>query len=308
MHRSCINHSAVININDIDEKFKVLKNAGFECIDFNIDEFLSGAEINSGEFNELFNSDIQAILEFFKPYKEAAEKYGVEIHQAHAPFQLYVDGRDDINEKCYEMLEKSMAICEYLSCHYLVVHPLNLMISRGREYEISENIEYYKRLIPFAKKYKTVICLENMFSVINRHATEAVCSDCYEAANYIDTLNEMAGEEIFGFCFDLGHMNLLGKYIPQSLRVLGKRVKLLHIHDNDGIMDNHGVPYSFARWMREPVTDWKGFLEGLKDINYQGEFDFECSTGCNIVPIELLPARLTLVSAMGRYFAEVLKK
>jgi len=50
MHRPCITYSVVSHIESIDEKFKILKNAGFECIDFNIDMFLSDNEIKSGEF------------------------------------------------------------------------------------------------------------------------------------------------------------------------------------------------------------------------------------------------------------------
>jgi len=260
-------------------------------------------------FNALFNSDIPEILEFFKPIKQAAEKYGIEITQAHAPAPLYVDGNQDATEKCYEMLEKTMAICSYFSCRYLVVHPIDLAFAHGREYERQINFEYYKRLIPFAQKYNVVICLENMFVSFNKHITEGVCSDCHEAVNYIDKLNEMAGEEIFGFCFDLGHMTVLGKHIPESLKMLGHRVKLLHIHDNDGIQDHHCMPYTYVRnWGKSTVTDWKGFVEGLRAINYQGEFDFECSTGCRLSPVEVLPAALGYVYAVGKYFAKALEE
>ena len=305
MYRSCINHSAVINYGNVEEQMKVLHDAGFKCIDFNIDIFLKSNEISSGEFNDFFRRDISQILEDIRPYKESCEKYGIEITQAHAPYQLYVDGNEKANEFCYEIVKKCIEICAYLNCGFLVVHPLNLAYLHDRDYEQKINLEYYKRFIDSAKKYNVVICLENMFATVNRHITEAVCSDCYQAAKYIDELNEFAGGEYFGFCFDLGHMNLLGKHIKESLKVLGKRIKLLHIHDNDGIQDNHGIPYSYARnWGQSPVTDWKGFLEGLKEIGYKGEFDFECSTGCRLVPNELLLASLTYVNEIGKYFAK----
>ena len=92
------------------------------------------------------------------------KKYGIEVSQAHAPYPLYVDGRDDLNEICFEVIEKCMAICRYLDCKYLVIHPITLSFEHDREYERKVNLEYYTRCIPFCKKYGVMICLENMVS------------------------------------------------------------------------------------------------------------------------------------------------
>ena len=305
MLRPSVNSAAIQTSASIDEQFRVYHEAGFECMDFNFDVFLSGDLIRKGEFNELFLSDIDTICEFFRPYKEAAEKYGIEFTQAHAPFQLYVDGRDDYNEVCYEIGEKCIAACNYLGCKYLVIHPLNLAFAHDRDYERKVNFEYYTRFIPACKKYGVVVCLENMFATVNRLVTEAVCSDCTEAANYIDELNAIAGCECFAFCFDIGHMTLLGKHIRESLRVLGDRVKVLHLHDNDGIQDHHAIPFSYARnWGQLTVTDWNGLVEGLRIIGYRGEINFECGTGTHLVPEALRPAVLKYLYAMGEYFAQ----
>ena len=309
MLRPCINYGALDLTLPLEEQVKTLHDAGFRCVDFNIEIFLTGQQIQSGEFSELFKKDIDEILEFFKPYKELFEKYEIEVTQAHAPFQLYVDGRDDINELCYDACVKSLAICNFLNCKYVVLHPITLSFTHDREYERKVNIEYYSRLIPAAKKYGVMICLENMFAVISRHVTEGVCSDCAETNMYIDKLNELAGEELFGFCFDLGHMTLLGKNIRESLVTLGKRVKLLHIHDNDAIQDNHGLPFVYARnWGQSHVTDWNGFIEGLRRINYRGELDFEVSTGCKLLPPGLRAAGYKFTYAAAEYVAkEILK-
>ncbi len=306
MLRPCINHAAVRAEGvGVDEQFKLLHDAGFECVDFNLDCFLPSNLISSGELNDFFFQDSDTLKTFFKEYKDVAKKYGIEFTQAHAPYQLYVDGRDDVNEKCIQIVEKCLEICDYLDCRYLVVHPLNLAFLHDRDYERKVNFEYYERFIPYIKKYNVMICLENMFGTVTRHVTEAVCSDCNEAVNYIDTLNAKAGAECFGFCFDLGHMTLLGKHIKESMKILGHRIKLLHMHDNDGIQDSHAIPYTYARnWGQHPVTDWNGFIEGLIAIGYRGELDFEASTGVRLVPKELKPAALRYVFSIGEYFAQ----
>lgn len=309
MLRPCINHASANLDLSIDEQFKRFHEAGFKCIDFNFDIFLTSAQINSGEFSDLYRLDTKEFCEYFKQYKEVFEKYDLEITQAHAPFQLYVDGRDDLNEFCYEAVEKTIAASSYLGCKYLVVHPLRLDFEHDRDYERKVNFEYFERFIPASKKYGVVICLENMFGSISRHVTEGVCSDCTEVVNYIDKLNEKAGDEYFGFCFDVGHMNLLGKNLKESLKTLGHRVKLLHIHDNDAIQDHHSIPFSFTRtWGQAYVTDWKGFIEGLRIIGYRGELDFEVGTGCKLLPDDLKVAGYKYVYAIGEYFAkEILK-
>lgn len=305
MLRPCISFASAITDAPIEEHFNKLSQAGFKCIDFNIDLFLPGNLIKSGEFNELFNSDIDTILEFFRPYKEAAKKYGISFTQAHAPFQLYVDGNDEINEKCYDVIDKTLAICEYLDCKYVVVHPPVLSMNHDKEYEYKIDLDYYRRCIPMAKKYGIMICLENMFTTINRHITEASCSDVSEAIYYIDTLNKEAGGEYFGFCFDLGHMSLLGKNVKENLIKLGSRVKLVHLHDNDGIQDHHAIPFTYARnWGQNLVTDWNGLIQGLKAIGYRGELDFEVGTGCHLVPGEIRVAVLSYVYSIGKYVAD----
>jgi len=309
MLRPCINYVSTNTKLPIDEQIRLFHDAGFECVDFNIDMFLPNSQIESGEFSDFFKRDIPEILESIRPYKESFEKYGIEVTQAHAPYQLYVDGNDEINEFCYEVIEKCLAICQYLGCRYIVIHPLNLAFRHDREYERQKNMEYYTRCIPFCKKYGVMICLENMFTSFNKHITEAVCSDCSETVRYIDSLNERAGEDCFGFCFDLGHMTLLGKHIRESLVTLGSRVKLVHIHDNDGIQDHHGLPWVYTRnWGQMTVTDWNGFLEGLRKIRYRGELDFEVSSGCRLLPDGLIKAGMTYTYSVGKYFAEQILK
>ena len=285
-----------------DEFFSAVKESGIQGIDFNFDIYLTGDKIKSGEFTPLYNSSLQEMYEFFRPIKESAEKFGIAVVQAHAPFQAYVDERDDINERCYDALEKTYAMTAYLGAKYIVVHPINVAYTKGREYEENVNIEYYKRMIPAAKKYGVVVLLENMFSSISRVVSEAVCSDFYQAVRMIDTLNEYAGCELFGFCYDVGHATLLGKNQRASVNVLGRRIKALHIHDNDNVQDLHALPYTHTRnWGGNLVTDWDGFIEGLRDIGYNGDVNFECTTGLSRLPAMVRVAAFAYLNAIGRY-------
>ena len=100
-----------------------------------------------------------------------------------------------------------------------------------------------------------------MFSSYRGKLTEAVCSDPYETVHYIDELNKLADERLFGFCLDVGHATLLGKDLYRFISILGDRLQVLHVHDNNGLQDEHLFPYM-------GITNWDRFCRALGEYNY----------------------------------------
>ena len=99
---------------------------------------------------------------------------------------------------------------------------------------------------------------------------------------YIDKLNAEAGGDMFGYCFDLGHANLVGANIREFVRALGDRLTVLHLHDNDAVTDQHLAP------MTQKKTDWEGLILGLRDINYRGAINFETFNALTVLVIGIL--------------------
>ena len=114
-----------------------------------------------------------------------------------------------------------------------------------------------------------------------RRGQNRACADASEAIRYIDTLNEEAGEEIFAFCLDTGHANLLSKNLYQYIPSLGDRLILLHLNGNTG---------------------WDEFLRALKEIGYKGDLNFETHKGIKNLPEEVRQDGIRLISSIGRYF------
>ena len=286
---------------DFESGLLMLKEAGFDAVDFNIDNKISVRELVDSGKNDFFSKSLNEILEFYKPQKQAADKAGITYCQMHAPFPVYIDDNAKANEALTDSVIKCMAVCELFECPYLIVHP----IARP-EWTLEEqkklNIDYYTMLIPYAKKYGVKICLENMFYGHFGTIREAVCSNPYETVDYIDTLNEIAGEEIFAFCLDVGHATLLGRNMRQLINVLGNRIQTLHIHDNDGRSDLHMQPFAYSRG-NGYVTDWQGLIDGLRDIGYNGVLSFETYNCIRFLPKELKAPMLKYIASVGKYFA-----
>jgi sugar phosphate isomerase/epimerase len=282
----------------IDEGFRMIREAGFDGVDFNIDHTLPSDIIASGGTVALYDAGEEALIEAMRPYKEAADRHGIEIVQMHAPFPSYVK-----SEAGNAYVLKAIAACiraaAFFSCKYLIVHPFFLGYDDKLtpEAEWAKNIEGYSALIPAAKKYGVTICLENMFSSHKGKIYAACCADMAEANRYIDRLNEIAGEKIFAFCLDTGHALLVGKDIYQAIRELGPRLETLHVHDNNGAQDQHLFPYM-------GVLDWERFTKGLKDAGYKGALSFETYNAMNVIDDELAFEALTFLGAVRRLFAK----
>ncbi len=283
----------------LDEGFRIIKEAGFDCVDFNIDHGMAYKSIVNGVCESDFDKSYDEIAESLRPCKEAAAKYGISFYQAHAPFPFYVKDYPDMNEYLYTVMEKSAFACSQVGCRYLIIHPSFCPYKDKLDYddEWNINIERYSRLIPALKKYNVIACLENMFTSRDGKIYEAICSDMNEAAAYIDELNEIAHEKRFAFCFDTGHALLVGKDIKSALMAIGDRVEAFHVHDNDGINDQHVSPYTGR-------LDWQRFIEGVKAIKYDRAMCFETFNTTNKYPKELIPDALKLIARTGRYFAE----
>jgi len=280
----------------IDEGYRMIKEAGFDGVDANIDHLLSYGAIRRQEKVDFVTAG--DFLQYFKPWKDAAEKHGLQNFQAHAPFPCVLPDGGEYNDYLMEMLKRMIQGCRYIGCGRLIIHPFFFPYDdqMDKKTEWDMNIEKYSSLIQVAKENDVTICLENMFSGYRGRIYAAICSDIDEACRYVDALNDLAGERRFGFCLDTGHLLLLGLDVKNAILKLGDRIEALHVHDNNGVNDQHLIPAM-------GVLDWGRFVEGMKEIGYCKPMSFETFNAMNVFDRELAPDVLALIAKTGRMFA-----
>lgn len=285
---------------DPEKGFSMLAAAGIEAVDFDLFSYHNPKKMAAGEPG-FYDQSIEQLQAFFKPYRDSARRHGIAFGQAHAPYPPNPPGAP-VLQQSIGIINKCIALCAFLDCPHLVVHPANMAWFTDREREREANLRFYEALIPAAKQHRVGICLENMFRSVNSRVCEAVCSDPYQAADFIDALNSLAGETLFSFCFDVGHANLLKKDSLHFLQVLGPRVQALHIHENNGTYDMHLLPFTQGvDWTKCNALDWERFLHGLHEIRYTGNINFEIHNVWCLLPEAIHPAALALVKAIGDY-------
>ena len=104
----------------------------------------------------------------------------------------------------------------------------------------------------------TTVCLENMRNL--------------PVGRSVDELLELTApfsSENFGICLDTGHLVLAEGDCAGFIHKAGANLKALHIADNMGVNDDHIFPYSGG------IVPWDEVMTALKDVNYQGLFNFE---------------------------------
>lgn len=293
------------------DAFRMIREAGFEAVDWGIDTDWKIAEIAAAERLEghtVFERSIPEIEAYFAEQLTEIRKNGLVITQAHAPFPPYVPGRPDILEYAIGVFRQVIRFCAAVDCPRLVIHGIT---KQEIDTELTPdecerlNLHLYESLIPTLKEVGSVtVCLENLFTMARQLGAqssftfwEGCCSDPHVAARWIDHLNELAGAKYFGLCLDTGHLHVLSKPFHAYVPILGDRIVALHIQDTEPTADRHLMPYTGS-------VRWEDFLREMKAIGYKGDISFETAsqTKAERLPGALVPTFLRTTVEIGRYF------
>lgn len=310
MLRIGVQSQNIVNDEHPEEGFALLARAGFTCADFSLNRYLLNTSLYRAELNSFFDRPIQELEQFFAPHKYGAEAAGIRINQMHMPYPSYVPGADEaLNAYLREVVApKSMEICAFFGCPYIVVHGFKLarfLGSEEREWEQTER--FLDSLAPMAKEMGITVCMENLYDDIGGHLVEGPCCNAKKAVERIERINEKYHGEILGFCFDTGHANLVGLEFEEFITTLGPHLKVLHIHDNDGVSDLHQIPFTFTKTRENrPSTDWEGFCRGLRQIGFDQVLSFETAPVLRAFPDKMKPEVLSFIAEIGNYLAAVL--
>lgn len=290
------------------EGFNLLRRAGFTCCDFSLNAYLLNSSLYRFETSDFFDQTEAMLEAFFMPQREAARATGIKINQMHMPYPNYVpDGSEELNNYLkYVVAPKSLRVCAFMDCQYIVIHGFKLARYLGsEEAEWNKTLAFIEYLAPLAKELGITICIENIYTGIGKHLVEGPCCDARKAVERVDAVNKKYGAEVLGFCFDTGHANLVGIDFEKFITTLDFRLKVLHIHDNDGVSDLHQIPFTFTK-TRENLssTDWNGFIRGLRNIDFHGVLSFETAPVLTTFPESMKSTVLAFIADIGKYFAQ----
>jgi sugar phosphate isomerase/epimerase len=186
------------------------------------------------------------------------------VHAAtvHAPFGDGFDissPKDEIRRAGIEGVSVALELAIELNAPIVIVHASAEPIEAG---ERASRLERSQRaLAEFEPR-----CRE----AGRRMAVELLPRTCL--GNTVDELFALLDRldpATFGVCLDTNHLMDRHATLADVVRRLGDRLIALHLSDYGGVDEEHLLP-------GKGVLDWKAFMAALRDIDYQGPFDYEC--------------------------------
>lgn len=195
--------------------------------------------------------------------QEAADELGFKFVQAHAPSCEIIGPGNEIG---LEATKRSVEACGMLGIKNLVVHSA---FSPQYKYP-NDKIEYFKANEPFFKA-----CLPLMekydVSILFENTTIKHCTDnCYFPimGKDLNDFVEFMAHPLYGAVWDVGHAHMDGIDHYTEIMTMGKNLKAIHVHDNDGKKDLHTAPLL-------GTLNYDSLMRGLIELGYDGYFTLE---------------------------------
>lgn len=250
--------------------FALVKESGFDAVDIGLGDY--GNRENQQDIYLGTEDRFQA---YFENIKELAQEYELIISQTHGRCRTYTPELEQ-QEYARWVSEKDLKATAILGAPACVIH----QITSGRwpdnyldnAFMHNKNKEFFDYLIPIAEENKTCFSLET-FGRATVHGTKTV--DSWADIDLLKEQYNMLDTEYKTICVDTGHTNEAVPFgMPSAgdaIRMLGKEVTLLHLHDNNGTYDQHLPPL-----MGDPgAVNWPDVFDALDEIGYQGIYNFE---------------------------------
>ncbi len=234
---------------------------------------------------ELLRRD-EDVIKTGKAFAEFIKECGFEISQGHLWLKIKLcSGTDAVKGLC-----KWIDMYEAIGIKNMVLHCDNLVgESIAREEKIKRNIEKLKQIGEYIKEKDITICLENL----RPHGPED--ADLVDrSADDLLYIIEQVGSDKFGICLDTGHLNMTDRNPREFILKAGKKLKALHIADNEGKADQHMMPYCRGN------VNFAEVVKALREIGYNGLFNLEIP-GEREIPVELRDEKIKFIKACYNY-------
>jgi L-ribulose-5-phosphate 3-epimerase len=163
-----------------------------------------------------------------------------------------------VRKQCIEFTQKALRIAHWLGTDAFLFVPgsVDVFFQPDAEvvsYEVAyrRNLKTIRKLLPSAEKAKVAIAVENVWNKI--------LLSPLEMKRFIDSF----GSEYVGSYFDVGNILRTG-YPDQWIRILGKRIKRIHVKD---FKNSVGTAAGFCDLLEGDV-DFEAVKQALSDIHY----------------------------------------
>lgn len=200
------------------------------------------------------------------------EEHHFSVPQGHLWLRIKLCEDADAMEKLFRWVD----LYEAIGIRNMVLHcdPLS-RTDLSFDERIARNADRLREMAAYIEGREICICLENLRGFTT-------------SADHLLAVIDQIGSEQFGICLDTGHLNLTEKDQRAFILKAGKRLRALHIADNEGERDQHMMPFGRGN------VDFEEVVRALREVDYEGLFNLEIP-GESHVPMEVRAAKIRYV-------------
>jgi sugar phosphate isomerase/epimerase len=194
---------------------------------------------------------------------------GLELHGVHAPItDSFVGGRwgpaltvaslePEARAKAVAESEQALYVARRIPMKVLVVH---LGLPRTQSSSPDDNSRDAAR--------RSIDELQRLAPPLGvRVAVEVIPNELSRAGSLVHFVEEDLEAADVGVCLDFGHAHMDGDLLD-AIETVSGHVITTHVHDNDGRVDEHLVPF-------EGTIDWAAAMTAVQKIGYDQTLMFE---------------------------------
>jgi sugar phosphate isomerase/epimerase len=145
-----------------------------------------------------------------------------------------------------ELVQNRIQMTARLGGNVMILHIPSTRRHKSRPFWLAQIRKSLDQIESFARSYSVCIALENM------------AGDDWEM---LETLFSEYDPAFIGLCYDSGHANL-SEHSFEHLNRWKDRLIAIHLHDNDGLTDQHKIPFT-------GTVDWQGLAQMIASSTYE---------------------------------------
>ena len=213
-------------------------------------------------FCEMMNPHHNVDEAYIRKLEDLKDEHGLDYVQSHAPyFPSYLCHQGTKKEEMDRLIASAISYSVRLGVKAITVHPI--------DGTVDDNIRYMEALTPLVKGTGSKIAIENM----ERKEEVSTSSDLNAILDELDP-------DCFGICLDTGHAHMRGLDVASEIRAYGPRLIATHIADNNGIEDQHLLPFFGS-------IRWENVMQAFHEVAYPGAICYECMFFTQHLPEDL---------------------
>jgi sugar phosphate isomerase/epimerase len=166
---------------------------------------------------------------------QSARAIGEKIRQLpwrgfHGPFSDLVPASRDkkIRQVARDRFQSAYELAQVIDAQHLVLHTGYIPKTYPRDRWMENSVEFW------------VDFLSDKHESMRFHVENVYEDDPSIVAELVDTVNETLHADALTSCLDVGHVNAnSSRTFEEWIKGLGNRIEYVHLHNNDGVLDDH---------------------------------------------------------------------